>query len=285
MRGSRPHPREHGKGRSPTEDLPGFTLIELLVVIAIIALLMSILMPSLTRVKKQARTVACLANLKQWGLFFSMYAEDNSGRFMKGFPVNNRAVQAMRVYHKCDAKVTCCPNATKECYDESGAATGREGTFLGSTAAWGYYSLDSVGTPLKGSYGINGYCNDPEPGKEPHSRPAVEFWRGPSAAGAAYVPLWVGALRYNGWPLASDTPPAHDGDVWNDNAQMGRYCMNRHDGFVNALFLDYGARKVGVKELWTLRWHKSYLKTGPWTKAGGVLPSDWPEWMRPFREY
>ncbi|MCH7559665.1 MAG: type II secretion system protein, partial [Planctomycetes bacterium] len=59
----------------------GFTLIELLVVIAIIALLMAILMPSLQRVRKQAKAVACQSNLKQWGLVFRMYTNDNDGYF------------------------------------------------------------------------------------------------------------------------------------------------------------------------------------------------------------
>ena len=62
----------------------GFTLIELLVVIAIIALLMGILMPSLQRVKKQAQGVTCQSYLKQWGLIFSMYTQDNDDKFLAG---------------------------------------------------------------------------------------------------------------------------------------------------------------------------------------------------------
>jgi prepilin-type N-terminal cleavage/methylation domain-containing protein len=65
----------------------GFTLIELLVVIAIIALLMSILMPALAKVKDQARAVACLANLRQWNFIFNTYINENNGKFLTGLLV------------------------------------------------------------------------------------------------------------------------------------------------------------------------------------------------------
>lgn len=264
----------------------GFTLIELLVVIAIIALLLSILMPALQRVKQQGRTVACLGKLKQWGLWFSMYADDYNGRFMKGFTISNqRAVQTLGEYHKCDEKILTCPSATKPWFDENGNNTGLQGTFLGSTSAWGWVKLSGLPKAINGSYGVNAYINDPPKGAEPHSRPAADFWRGPNVSGAGYVPLWMDALRYNGVPLQTDTPPQVDGAQWNDSAQMGRYCMNRHRGFAGCLFLDYSARKVGLKELWALKWHRSYNQAGLWTLAGGVQPSDWPEWLKPFRDY
>jgi len=60
----------------------GFTLIELLVVIAIIALLMAILMPTLKRAREQGQRAVCLSNLKQLGLAWILYADNNDDKLV-----------------------------------------------------------------------------------------------------------------------------------------------------------------------------------------------------------
>jgi prepilin-type N-terminal cleavage/methylation domain-containing protein/prepilin-type processing-associated H-X9-DG protein len=70
---------DHQNRPNVRTSLKAFTLVELLVVIGIIALLISILLPTLGRVRDQAVTTKCLANMTQIGTAFTMYVNDNKG--------------------------------------------------------------------------------------------------------------------------------------------------------------------------------------------------------------
>jgi len=70
-----------GRGRAAK----GFTLVELLVVISIIALLASILLPSLGRAREMAKGASCLSNLHNVGISLQLYNQDNSGYYSSAY--------------------------------------------------------------------------------------------------------------------------------------------------------------------------------------------------------
>ena len=270
----------------------GFTLIELLVVIAIIALLMSIMMPALSRVKKQARKVACTSQLKQWGLIWKFYCDDNDGYWLSGEGGGSGRwwVEPMlQGRHKIDEKLRCCPSAAKSNMTNKIGSWAFQAWTVPNTAQ---YSDD--GQDYIGSYGPNGWmCNPRSSGNAGvwGRSPADDHWRTPNVKGAYNIPLFQGQWWVDAWPRENDAPPeivdteyGAIPDRPNVN-EMERVCVDRHDGFVNNLFCDFSARPVGLKELWTLQWHKGYNVNGPWTKAGGITPGDWPQWMRGFKDY
>ena len=264
----------------------GFTLVELLVVIAIIALLMSILMPALARVRKQAKDVICQSNLKQWGVIFSMYTGDYNGYFHKGWAgarVRHWMV-VLRPYYN-EQKLRFCPMAMKPRSEGGRGITSAWGIFVGG---WGGEGGDEEGSEGDefGSYGINSWvCNPPE-GQEPYG-PPKKYWRTADVKNAANVPLFLDAWWFDGWPESTNEPLDFE-DIYlsgNSMEAMGDFCVNRHGGFLDGLFLDFSIRKIGIKELWKLKWHRTFNTDDRWTIAGGVNPDDWPEWMQGFKDY
>jgi prepilin-type N-terminal cleavage/methylation domain-containing protein/prepilin-type processing-associated H-X9-DG protein len=265
----------------------GFTLIELLVVIAIIALLMAILMPALNRVKGQAQKVVCQARLKEWGLVFKLYTDDHNGYF------NNRDVGASGLwmaatepYYKSNPKMLLCPTATR---------------LMENASDWGTFKAAAL-DPYVFSYGINSWTNSVEVDRG--DRLLEWFWRNVQnnttvipdtrqtegrRVSTNTIPVFGDSTWYDAWPRHTDTPSrimdAFGIGDQGTSGEMNHFCINRHDGFVNLLFMDWSARPVGLKELWTLKWHRAYVTAGPWTKAGGVLPGDWPQWLQRFKDY
>ena len=84
-----PHHPPLTRNASPTRRTPpaarAFTLVELLVVIGIIAVLVSILLPSLGRAREQAGRSKCANNLRQIALGTRMYANENRGKFPRTY--------------------------------------------------------------------------------------------------------------------------------------------------------------------------------------------------------
>ena len=262
----------------------GFTLIELLVVIAIIALLMAILMPALQRVKKQAHTVACQANLHQWGLIFSMYTGDNNDHFSIGYgPPRGYYLwmDVMTPYYK-EEKIFTCPMATKLLKQwnvrkgDENIGIGQGGAFF----AWGAINPD--GKLYTGSYGLNYWVSN-QPSSIGWGK-VEDYWKTTNVKGRDNIPVLMGCNWIGGYSQPHNTPPAYL-DGFGSGVGLDRFCLNRHNEAVNSNFMDWSVRKVGLKELWMLKWHRNFDTSGYWTTAGGVVPTDWPEWMKGLKNY
>ena len=283
----------------------GFTLIELLVVIAIIALLMAILLPALQRVRKQARAVLCHANLKQWGMSLAFYTEDHEGHLpgdmvgsesiwlIRGWSVTDNTLDEPRILNPINMeKLACCPMAVKPGSKEFTSISSRHsasgsvsvnmvGTVGSTFEAW---QIIRPGPIFRSSYGFNQWLFERD--FDASARRRYSFREAGlnvfPVRGRAKIPALLDCTYPSAQPRERDRPPRIDRG---GPPYMDSFCINRHNGNINGLFLDWSVRKIGLKELWTLKWNMQFDTANEWTRAGGMQPEDWPEWMRNFKDY
>ena len=263
----------HRRRRNAEAFASAFTLIELLVVIGIIGILAALLLPAIASAKERGKSAKCQNNLKQWGLIWEMYLNDNDQVFSDGISVNwarGEWIQALSAYKtEKTSGIQLCPSAAQR---------------AGNTAWGGAHRSYRQGTGENASYGHNNWLyNPPYSGSSLghgwrngtiQGRPVAWHWRGPLQImdqDPTQIPVIADSMWRGDGPRHTDRPST-ERDKWRGYGQgMAHFCIDRHDLAVNVLMLDWHVKRVSLKQLWKLKWHRNYNVNH--------RPA-WPSWMR-----
>ncbi|HUW19024.1 MAG TPA: prepilin-type N-terminal cleavage/methylation domain-containing protein [Sedimentisphaerales bacterium] len=213
-----------------------------------------------------------------------------------------RVDEKMWPYYK-NVKLLLCPSATKPAVSLPIPPTttemeeeGVQGGKFNASADWHWaqdITWEKVPPPGRWylhSYARNGYitgntenvrgtCETGEysklptpPDGGPRSWGCVDVL---AAKGAAQVPLFLDSGGGGGSSCENDKPPEYDGQLYyhkpmNIN-EIRSFCINRHNGYINAVFLDFHVSRVSLKGLWMVKWCR-YWNYGI---EAFPLPTDW----------
>ena len=249
----------------------GFTLTELLTVFGLIALLVSLFVPIVAKVRAAADSANCLSNLRQMGTAWTMYGAENRGRFMdytwhtpaspdlswKGYWTGILESQQVR------GASLLCPSAAQPTTNENNMGCGDVGR------AWtGQYTRQN-GTGVRfddtryrvSSYGYNGYLSARNHAGD-LTRGSFSTIQSPSDTpvfiDCAYCDVLPPNLNEKG-PVQS--PPNLRGDkIDGMSPEHWRFLLARHGRGVNVVTVDGGARWVPLEETYRLTWASDWQK-------------------------
>ena len=280
-------PARTGRARPPR----AFTLVELLVIAGIIAVLISLLLPSLTRARDASRRVACLSNLRELLTAHGMYCQDSRGTL---WPANGPTFHVLlKPYlgqNRKDASPTineilCCPSAPYDGRDTTGGATALSAAPSPFEAYLIHFSDNGC---AQSSYGTNRWLWVTNWNATPPSDVDDRYWdqwgfgnhtpinfaQLANSQKFGDIPIYFDSRWRECKPDDSNWTPGttnyyYTGTDPSLDGGMSYVATKRHGKYVNVAFLDGSAKTVYLPDLWTLRWHPK------WTKPASLPPIPW----------
>jgi prepilin-type N-terminal cleavage/methylation domain-containing protein len=258
----------------------GFTLIELLVVIAIIALLLSVILPSLRKAKEAAKGISCRSNLRQMSMAFGIYSQENDGMMFpmaydEGYWLRMIAPylddQSFQENPSIDGggvmQVSICPTTNIQTEDKTGTAPDNKTTWCFDSDITGAVKL------IVGSYTINCWLL-PDPPDPETNITLYEMWGGAKPPTGQYIErysiaradtgLLSDGFRVDFWPVAAqETLKIRKSETLkllmeshSPNYFMRRIVPDRHGWAVNVGFVGGYVEKVDLENLGMIPWGK-----------------------------
>jgi prepilin-type processing-associated H-X9-DG protein len=212
-----------------------------------------------------------------------MYANDHNGSAPEGYShgKHNNWVKALIPLLQ-NKKALLCPVASQPALPD-GAQQRYPGPpgmqFVGTkNRAWGEVPSGVEGwlpAGVSSSYGFNvAIYNAPKDFTNLDGSPPEAYWRNVNVKRGSEIPVFGDCKWIGNFVTDKDSPPKfEDARYWS----LGDFCINRHGGNIMMSFLDGSGRKVGLKELWRLKWTREFDTTLP--------PPNWYPWMEGFKEY
>lgn len=284
----------------------GFTLVELLVVIAIIALLMGILMPALSMVRRSAQGSSCMVQMKQWATVYSIYTDDFDGYFVPDYyPENyNNGARCdwwivLESSYK-DLDLLCCPAAKKlNCRDDSSTADDKYDEGGKHPFSSQYMGANRSGELYRISYCYNGWMGVAVNKTRADSLKRYAAWRWATANRIKHpnsVPVLGDTIGHSRKFPHATTKPEKVPDVKVGGAncvakdavdRIIEFCLRRHgpqtNPNINMAFADFSVRPVGLKSLWSLNWHRNWVENRKGSPNSDMTDL-WPDWMKGYSE-
>jgi prepilin-type N-terminal cleavage/methylation domain-containing protein/prepilin-type processing-associated H-X9-DG protein len=249
----------------------GFTLVELLVVMGLIAMLMSLLFPVAGKMRAAANSTACLSNLRQMGMAWTLYTTDNRGKLIpyawhtpttpevswNGYwpgVLEQRNVKGQALL--CNAATDLSESAPNRGYGNANLAWNGKFAPLGSAVRF------NPTTFRASSYGYNRYLT--ARGGYGQDGQATSIG---SVTDTSNVPMffdcaYIDARPVNGSEASPvDAPPDLKGSTVNHaSPEHFKILLARHGRGINACMADGSTRWVPLDDLYTLSWRSDWRK-------------------------